>query len=95
MAQDDTNAGRSSGASRDRYRDNDDMRDPLAGDEREGTSPDSKSEARGDARETIGNTARGTDANPTGPEGNDRTRKRPRADGFDDDLAADKRKSRE
>ena len=35
-----------------------------------------KSEARGDAREAIGNTAPGTDANPTGPEGNDNQRGR-------------------
>ena len=80
---------------RDRYRDNDDTRAPLEGDAREGTSPDTKSEARGDARETVGNTARGTDANPTGPEGNDRTRNRPQPDSYDDDLAADMRKSRE
>ena len=95
MAQGGRNAGQSDEGSRDRYRDNDDMRDQLTGDEREGTSPDTKAEARGDARETVGNTARGTDANPTGPEGNDRTRNRPRADGFDEDLASDKRKSRE
>ena len=95
MAQNDSTTGQSSAGSRDRYRDNDDMREPLAGHEREGTSPDTKGEARGDARETVGNTARGTDANPTGPEGNDRTRNRPRADGFDEDLASDKRKSRE
>jgi hypothetical protein len=96
MAQDrDTNAQNEGGTGRDRYRDNDDMRDPLAGDERTGTSPDPKAEARGDARETVGNTARGTDANPRGPEGNDRTKNRPRPDSFDDDLASDKRKSRE
>ena len=96
MAQDrDTNSGQQSGGSRDRYRDNDDMRDQLTGDERSGTSPDTKGESRGDARETVGNTARGTDANPRGPEGNDRTQNRPRPDGFDEDLANDKRKSRE
>ena len=71
---------------RDRYRDDDDMRAPLADDDRSGTAPDTKHEARGDARETVGNTARGTDANPTGPEGNDRTRDRPRPDEFDGDL---------
>ena len=81
--------------SRDRYRDNDDTRAPLEGDARDGTSPDTKSEARGDARETVGNHARGTDANPTGPEGNDRTRNRPEPDSYDEDLASDKRKSRE
>ena len=67
-----TNEGRD----REKYRDNDDMKDPLPADDRAGTKPDTKSEARGDARETIGNTARGTDADPIGPEGNDRTRKR-------------------
>jgi hypothetical protein len=72
--------------SRDRYRDNDDERDPLSGDDRTGAKPDSKGEARGDARETIGNNARGTDAEPYGPEGNDKTRNRPLPDGFDADL---------
>jgi hypothetical protein len=62
--------------SRDRYRDNDDVRDPLAADERAGTKPDTRNEARGDARENVGNHSRGTDADPTGPEGNDRTRHR-------------------
>jgi hypothetical protein len=62
---------------RDKYRDNDDERDPLPADGRAGTAPDTKSEARGDARETVGNNARGTDAHPTGPEGNDRQRNRP------------------
>jgi hypothetical protein len=61
---------------RDKHRDNDDTRDPLPANERVGIKPDSKSEARGDAREAVGNTARDTDANPTGPEGNDRTRLR-------------------
>ena len=71
---------------RDRYRDNDDVRNPLDGNDRSGTSPDSKSEARGDARENVGNTARGTDTNVTGPAGNDRQRGSPRADEFDDTL---------
>ena len=62
--------------SRDRDRDNDDVRDPLAADERAGTSPDTRTEARGDARENVGNHARGTDAAPIGPEGNDRTKHR-------------------
>src|SRR5687767_6757741 len=44
-------------ANRDPYRDNDDMRNPLTGDERTGAEPDSRSEARGDARETVGNNA--------------------------------------
>ena len=61
---------------RDKYRDNDDMRNPLSADERAGTDPDTKNEARGDARENIGNTARGTVAAPTGPEGNDKTRQK-------------------
>jgi hypothetical protein len=82
-------------SSRDRYRDNDDMREPLEGDARTGGRSDTKSEARGDARQAVGNTARDTDADPTGPDGNDRTRNRPRPDGFDDDLASDKHPSRE
>jgi len=61
---------------RDKYRDNDDVRAPLSNRDRNETNPDSKSEARGDARENVGNTARGTDAEPTGSEGNDRTRNR-------------------
>ena len=60
---------------RDKYRDNDDARDTLANAERAGTRPDSKAEARGEAREAVGNTARDTDATPRGPEGNDRTRR--------------------
>jgi hypothetical protein len=64
------------GRDRDKYRDNDDMRDPNTSDQRSDTKPDTKTEARGDARETVGRNARGTDANPTGPEGNDRTRQR-------------------
>jgi len=68
---------------RDRYRDNDDVRQPLEGDERSGTTPDTKSEARGDARENIGNTARGTDRHIRGPEENDKTRERPQRDEFD------------
>ena len=71
---------------RDKYRDDDDMRAPLGSDDRSGTTPDTRNEARGDARETVGNNARGTDANPTGPEGNDRTRNRPRRDEHDVDL---------
>ena len=64
------------GRARDKYRDNDDMRDPIPGDQRAGTDPDTKSEARGDARENVGRTARGTAARPTGREGNDRTKRR-------------------
>ena len=73
---------------RDKYRDGDDVRDLL--DDRAGIAPNTKSEARGDARENVGNTARGTDANPTGPDGNDGQRARPRPDEFDSDLEQDK-----
>jgi hypothetical protein len=62
---------------RDPYRDNDDVRDKLDNDERSGVNPDTKSEARGDARENIGNHSRGTAANPTPPD---------RTDRFDDSL---------
>jgi hypothetical protein len=58
------------------YRDNDDQRDPLDANERTGTRPDTKNEARGDARKARGDHARGTDTNPTGPEGNDNQRSR-------------------
>ncbi len=72
---------------RDKYRDNDDERGILEGDQRTGGKSDTKSEARGDARENVGNTARGTDADPTGPQGNDKTRHRDdRSDEFDQDL---------
>jgi hypothetical protein len=54
-----------------------------------GTDPDTKSEARGDSREAVGNTARDTDTDPTGPDGNDRTRNRPRRDAFDATLDRD------
>jgi hypothetical protein len=78
--------GFTGGTDRSKYRDNDDERDRLSGAERSGSSPDSKSEARGDARENVGNTARGTAASPTGPVENDDTRNRPRRDSFDHDL---------
>jgi hypothetical protein len=74
---------------RPRYRDNDDQRDYLSGDDRNETKPESRNEARGKARETVGDNARGTDANPTGPEGNDRTKLRPQSDEFDADLSED------
>ena len=61
---------------RDRYRDNDDVREPLAGDQRAGTNPDTKSEARGDARENVGNTARGTGADRPEIPSEDKTRHR-------------------
>ena len=82
MAQDSSNSG-----NRSPYRDNDDVREPLSGDQRQDVKSESKSEARGNARENIGNTARGTAAAPTGPEGNDKTRKAPQRDGFDSDLS--------
>ena len=75
--------------SRSPYRDNDDMRDPLAGNERTGVKPDSRAEARGSARESVGNNTRGTDASPTGPEDNDKTRRKPTRDRFDEDLTDD------
>jgi hypothetical protein len=74
---------------RPKYRDNDDHRDTLSGDDRSGTHPDTKAEAEGTARENIGDHSRGTAANPTGPEGNDRTKLRPQADEFDADLKSD------
>jgi len=83
MAQDNS-SDRETG--RDPYRDNDDVREPLEGDDRAGTKSDTKSEARGSARENIGNTTRGTDADPTGPDGNDMTKHAPRPDSFDADL---------
>ena len=74
---------------RDRYRDNDDVRQPLEGDDRTAGNPSTKSEARGDARENVGNHSRGTDADVRGAEENDKTRNRPRADQYDTDLAND------
>jgi hypothetical protein len=77
---------------RDRYRDNDDVRHPLEGDAKTGGSADTRSEARGGARETVGNNARGTDADPIGPEGNDKQKHRPRSDEFNEDLNRDNRR---
>ena len=88
----DSHSSRNDSASRDKYRDNDDMRGPLSGNERTGVDSDTKTEARGDAREDVGNVARGTAAEPTGPEGNDRTRGRPQPDVFDADLETDNRR---
>ena len=76
---------------RDKYRDNDDVRDPIPAEDRAGTKPDSKGEARGDARENVGNTARGTAADPTGPEGNDDRARRP--DSYDAALEAHNRRT--
>jgi hypothetical protein len=73
--------------SRDRYRDNDDVREPLEGDAKTGGSSDTRSEARGDARENIGNHSRNTAASETGEQANDKTRHRnDRADQFDTTL---------
>jgi len=84
---------------RDRYRDDDDVRDPIAADDRGGTTPDTRFEARGDARENVGNHSRGTDAVATGPEGNDRQKSRhdrdPECVSFDRDLQNDDRKARD
>jgi hypothetical protein len=74
-------------SNRPKYRDNDDQRDFQQ--ERAGTSPDTKTEARGDAREAAGNTARDTAAEPTGPDGNDGQKQRPRPDSFDADINQD------
>ena len=67
------NRGNEGGSGRDRYRDNDDVRDPIPTDHRSDTKPDTRSEARGDAGENVGNTARGTAAHPH-EGGNDRTK---------------------
>ena len=61
---------------RDRYRDNDDVRNPVSPDDRVEPDPDTKSEARGDARENVGNNSRGTDTEEKGPEFNDNQRRR-------------------
>lgn len=71
-------SGGSANRDPDKYRDNDGERDPLPPDQRLDTKPDPKSEARGDARENVGRTARGTAARPTGPEGSDRTKRKGR-----------------
>ena len=69
--------------SRDRYRDNDDVRMPLGADQRADDSPDTRNEARGDARENVGNHARGTAAAPR-VGGNDKNANR----GDDEEPAA-------
>ncbi len=82
--------------SRDRYRDNDDTRAPLGSGDRMESKPDTRGEARGDARENVGNHARGTDVHPTGPSGNDRQKSRSDLpDEFDDDLKRDNQRGRE
>ena len=82
--------------SHDKYRDNDDARGYVAGADRNEAHPDSRAEARGDAREAVGNNARSTDAHPTGPSGNDRQRGRDDLpDQYDDDLKRDNMRGRE
>lgn len=73
---------------RPRYRYNDDERDPIPPDQRSDTKPDTRFEGRGDAREDIGDNARGTDAAPTAPEGNDKFKHphREEQDDYDADL---------
>ncbi len=73
----------------DKYRDNDDARDPIPQDQRNDVKSDSRTEARGDARDDVGNTARGTAAHPAGHKGNDNTRGHQQRDSFDDDLERD------
>ena len=90
------NRGNSGDSGRDRYRDNDDVRqidDPAT---RNDVGSDSRNDARGSARENIGNHARGTDATAIGPSGNDTQRSRSDLpDQYDEDLARDNRRGRE
>ena len=53
------NRGSGGDVPRDRYRDDDDQRDRLDGDERLRTSPDTRNEAQESARVNVGNTAHG------------------------------------
>ena len=90
------NRGNSGESGRDRYRDNDDVRQVDDAATRNDVHSDSRNEARGDARENIGNHARGTDASPTGPSGNDKQKSRSDLpDQYDEDLARDNRRGRE
>jgi hypothetical protein len=85
-----------SGSDREKYRDGDDARAVAPAETRDSVKADSRFEARGDARENVGNNARGTDTDPKGPEFNDRTRHRSdRPDTFDDDLKRDNMRGRE
>jgi hypothetical protein len=89
-------SGNNSDSGRDRYRDNDDVRHPAPPEGRSEVAPDTKFEARGDARDTVGNNARGTDAHPTGPSGNDKQKSRSDLpDQYDEDLARDNQRGRE
>lgn len=77
---------------RPKYRSNDDERDPIPPGKRSDTKPDTRFEGRGDARENIGNNVRGTDAHPTGPEGNDKFKHphREDRDDFDEEDLRDR-----
>jgi hypothetical protein len=92
----DNDSPQSDGTRRDRYRDNDDVRqidDPAT---RNDVGSDSRNEARGDARENVGNHARGSEADASGPSGNDRQKSRSDLpDQYDEDLARDNRRGRE
>ena len=88
----DNDSPNSGSTGRDRYRDNDDVRqldDPA---NRNDVKSDSRNEARGDARENVGNHARNSARDDAGPEGNDRQASRRDArDEFDEDLERDSR----
>ena len=90
------NRGNSGASGRDRYRDNDDVRQIDDASTRNDVKSDSRNEARGDARENVGNHARGTDTDAAGPSGNDKQRSRSDLpDQYDEDLARDNRRGRE
>jgi len=90
------NRGNEGGSGRDRYRDNDDVRQIDDAGTRNDVKSDSRNEARGDTRENVGKHARGTDSQPAGPSGNDRQRSRSDLpDQYDEDLARDNRRGRE
>ena len=92
MARDDQ-SGNDSG--RDRYRDNDDVRQVDDAGTRNDVGSDSRYEARGDSRENVGRHARGTGAEPDARD-NDRQRSRSdQPDQYDEDLARDNRRGRE
>ena len=90
------NRGNSGDSGRDRYRDNDDVRQIDDASTRNDVKSDSRNEARGDARENIGKHGRGTDTDAEGPSGNDTQRSRSDLpDQYDEDLARDNRRGRE
>ena len=102
MASNDQNT---SGSERDKYRDNDDERGQLSADQRNSATLDTKSEARGSARENVGNHARGTAADAAATHdnaqhdvqrGNERTRNTTDVvDEFDLDLQHDNQRGKE